>query len=150
MQDFIDVQGHLQGGQLVALAIDDLHVGDDAHRVGHRHDPPAKIHPVPGNACSTDAQCPAGECGPSLFDFSGRYLAGVGPVVIQPGAYAVESQQPATLEGQTETETLLAFVTPEGLTTTDANGDVDTLDPVLTLRSKTSGSVTPRSGQGRR
>jgi len=101
-----------------------------------------------GNACSTDAQCPAGECGPSLFDFSGRYLAGVGPVVIQPGAYAVESQQPATLEGQTETETLLAFVTPEGLTTTDANGDVDTLDPVLTLRSKTSGSVTPIGDAG--
>lgn len=96
-----------------------------------------------GNACSTDAQCPAGECGPSLFDFSGRYLAGVGPVVIQPGGYAVQSQQPATLEGQTETDRLLAFVTPEGLTTTDANGDVDTLDPVLTLRSKTSGAVTP-------
>src|SRR5262249_22507432 len=55
-----------------------------------------------GIACSTDAQCAGGECGPALFDFSSRYAAGVGPVVVQPGAYAVEAQQPATLEGQTE------------------------------------------------
>jgi len=94
-----------------------------------------------GQACSTDEQCPGGECGPSLFDFSTRYESGVGPVVIAPGAYDVESQQPATLEGQTETDQLLAFVTPEGLTATDANGDADTVDPVLTLRSKSTGAL---------
>jgi cysteine-rich repeat protein len=94
-----------------------------------------------GLACATDAQCPGGECGPALFDFSTRYASGVGPVVISPGGYAVESQQPATLEGQTETGTLLAFVTPETLSSEDANGDVDAADPVLTVRSKSTGTV---------
>jgi len=94
-----------------------------------------------GQQCSTDAQCPGGECGPSLFDFSTRYASGVGPVVIQQGDYGVQSQQPATLEGQTETDQLFAFVTPEGLTIADANGDTDTVDPVVTLRSKSTGVV---------
>ena len=96
-----------------------------------------------GAQCSTDAQCPLGECGPSLFDFSTRYAGGVGPVVIAPGDYGVQSLQPATIEGQTETDKLLAFVTPEGLTASDANGDLDAVDPVLTLRSKSNGLVQP-------
>lgn len=35
-----------------------------------------------GAACSVDSQCGSGECGPSLFDFSSRYAANVGPVLI--------------------------------------------------------------------
>jgi hypothetical protein len=35
-----------------------------------------------GAVCTDDQDCPAGECGPALFEFRGRMLGGVGPVVI--------------------------------------------------------------------
>src|SRR5262249_39055853 len=32
-----------------------------------------------GSACTADTDCPGGECGPALFDFSTRFVSGVGP-----------------------------------------------------------------------
>jgi cysteine-rich repeat protein len=89
-------------------------------------------------ACTTDAQCASGQlCGPSLFDFADR--SGPGPVIVAPGAYSADVEQPVTLEGTQESESLLSFVVPEPIDGLSRNGDTDATDPVVVLRDRSTG-----------
>jgi len=116
--------------------------------------------------CRSDDDC-AGECGPSLFDFSTRLHEGVGPVVIPrfgpgvceddgracsndaecPGslcvAYRLTTEDPVLVDGILETETLRASVVPEGIAGRDLNGDGDLLDEVVLLSDRETGRRLP-------
>ena len=97
-------------------------------------------------ACATDAQCASGQlCGPSLFDFADR--SGPGPVIVAPGAYTADVEQPVTLEGTKESESMLSFVVPEPIDGLSRNGDSDATDPVVVLRDRTTG-VEQKIGPG--
>ena len=101
--------------------------------------------------CTTDAQCASGQlCGPSLFDFADR--SGPGPVVVPPGSYGADVEQPVTLEGTKQSQSLLSFVVPEPIEGLSRNGDVDATDPVVVLRDRVTGleqAIGPSSAEGR-
>ena len=78
----------------------------------------------PAGSCTSDTECGAGECGPELFDFSGRSLDHVGPVVVDsavtPGASA---ENPVPIEGLIESPDLFAFVASEAIEGAQLNYD---------------------------
>jgi cysteine-rich repeat protein len=107
-----------------------------------------------GAPCSRDADCaPGAECAGALFDLTDRFAAGTGPILIADPAYDLEAAFPVPVEGLLETPEIFAFVEfepiadggdPSGeLLPEDLNGDGDTLDSVLVLRDRRTGSVVP-------
>ena len=124
-----------------------------------------------GLGCASDRDCPAGQCGPGLFEFRDRLVAGTGPVVVprltstagvcdagpnegdactsngQCGGedcveYRVSSGTLVPLEGLTGTDEVFTFVVDETLSG-DANGDGDSVDAVVTLRDRATGTEIP-------
>jgi len=118
----------------------------------------------PGGACSDDVDCPGSECGPGLFEFRGRLVGNVGPVVVprfgvgvcenapsiacqgpancggsQCVSYRLEAGTPVPLEGIAGTDQLFSFVVSEGIAGIDFNQDGDTDDSVVTLRDRRTG-----------
>ena len=123
-----------------------------------------------GFGCASDAECPGGECGPSLFDFRTRFHLGVGPVLIpQRGAgicqggdlenhtcdsdqdcpasrcvrYRLEAMDPVQLEGLRSTTATFDFVIPEVIDGSDLNGDGDTSDDALTVVDRMTNQRRP-------
>ncbi len=110
-----------------------------------------------GLPCDDSDDCPGGECavGAPFFDFAGRLVDGVGPVLIAAGDYQSEAQEPVALDALTDTERLFAFVVPEaiaggevggdlgGVVGKDLNNDSDTLDDVLILMNRRTGMIEP-------
>ena len=92
-----------------------------------------------GAPCASDTDCPGGECGPGLFDFSTRLLGDVGPVVLrvgaciggsnplgacsidadcpggQCGAFTLAALDPVPLDGLNQSAALNAFVIEEAI-----------------------------------
>jgi hypothetical protein len=104
-----------------------------------------------GSACTTDGQCGAGGTCATLFDFSDRLAGGVGPVVLADAEFELQTQNPVLFDGLVESDSVLAFVVPEALEGplgTRLNADSDTTDPVLHLRSRGTGEVTPIGASG--
>jgi hypothetical protein len=117
--------------------------------------------------CSSDSDCPAGECGTPLFDFSTRLEDGVGPVTVPrfgPGicqndgasctvddecgesrcvAFRLTAEQTVPLDGLIETPSTLVSIVPEPIEGRDLNGDGDMLDDVLTLMDRDTGERHP-------
>ncbi|MEO2169267.1 MAG: hypothetical protein ABGY42_14345, partial [bacterium] len=117
--------------------------------------------------CRHDSDCTTGACG-ALFDAS-LFLQATAPVVLPrpgPGAcqlpphdactsdddcsdsgdacvfWALEAGDAVPLDGILETEELWAFTFDESIDATDRNGDGDTLDTVVTIRSHATAAVT--------
>ncbi len=140
---------------------------EDGERCGNHLDCPGGVCQsscvdAPGVACSIDGDCPSGRCG-VLFDAASFVTPGGGPLVIardtagpsfcrhdtstcddgcesQPCvAYALEAQTPVPLDGIDATDQARTFVIKEALDARDSNGDGDTLDAVMTLRSRQTG-----------
>lgn len=127
--------------------------------------------PNDGTACSADLECPAGECGAGLFDFTTRFAAGVGPVVIRVGAclggsaalrpctgavdcpggqcadFLARALDPVPLDGLSQSDDLNAFVVKESLEDDDCNGDGDLTDDCVKLGDRDTG-VTEGIGTG--
>jgi cysteine-rich repeat protein len=114
--------------------------------------------PNEGSACGADAVCGAGGSCRTLFDFSDRLSARVGPVLIDAitDGLELETQDPVPLDGLIESPELFAFVAQEAIgeprddcdgdTVADCtrfNDDSDGTDPVLRLRDRTTGKVLP-------
>ena len=95
----------------------------------------------PGAACTSDSQCPGGEC--ALFELRDRLLAGTGPIVIPSTAYTLSAENPVPIDGLLDTPNLIAAVRSEALDQADLNADGDQTDPVVTLRDKTTGDQVP-------
>jgi Tol biopolymer transport system component/subtilisin-like proprotein convertase family protein len=96
----------------------------------------------PQRPCTSDDECPGGECG-VLFDFSSALVGGVGPVVIPPAAYQLVTRDPVPLDGVIETSDVLAFVIPEAIANKPLNADDDMTDQVIELADRRTGDVTP-------
>jgi Tol biopolymer transport system component len=92
-----------------------------------------------GLACTTDADCPQSECGPSLFDFTTRLTEGVGPVVVS--QFTATALDPVPLDGLIQSAALNAFVIEEAIAREDLNGDGDMTDHVVKLGDRRSGQV---------
>lgn len=123
--------------------------------------------PNEGLPCERLADCPQSECvqATTLFDFSTRFDAGVGPVLVSrrqgsgtcqnagtPCAsdadcngpcvsYRLEAQNPVPLDGLIESNELFAFVVAEGIEAEDLNGDGDTTDDVVLPTLRRTGEV---------
>jgi hypothetical protein len=110
--------------------------------------------------CSSDDECaPNEQCGPSLFDFSGRYSdAGGGtdngPLILQEGESnppdgvlggfsSVDLREAVPIEGLIESDQLFAFVVNEAVDGVDVNGDGGTDDFVVTLTDRQTGTEIP-------
>ncbi len=113
---------------------------------------------VCGATCAEGTHAPCTQdaagctCGPALFDFSDRFFAGVGPVVVQrsggitlrlvtgppPTApfYDAQSGDLAPLGGLFQTDVLSAFVVREGSKDRNGDGDMIPTEPVVTLRKR--------------
>jgi subtilisin-like proprotein convertase family protein/Tol biopolymer transport system component len=111
-----------------------------------------------GLPCVQADDCPGAECQPGdpLFDFNGRLADGVGPIVLAPKDFRLETQEPVALDALLGTEELFAFVVPEAIgeretggdvarntARKDLNGDGDTLDDVLVLMNRHTGVLEP-------
>jgi hypothetical protein len=118
-----------------------------------------------GLDCTTDANCPASECGPGLFDFTTRLAFDAGPVVLRRGAcvggtaslascsddgecpggqcgtFSLTALDPVPLDGLAQSETLDAFVLEEALEDRDLNGDGDAVDHVVRLLDRLTGET---------
>jgi cysteine-rich repeat protein len=92
--------------------------------------------------------CSESGCSDPLFEFRDRYVAGAGPVVVAASQYTAAAESPVPLDGLAQTESLFAFVRSEALENVDLNGDGDATDPVLTLRDRVTGDVTPIGTNG--
>jgi len=92
-----------------------------------------------GAACVSDLECPGAEC--AAHEFRDRYSnGGTGPVVLADGEFQVRAEEPVPIDGLSDTEEMFAFVGAEALSDADLNGDGDEVDPVVTLRDKTTGA----------
>ncbi len=103
-----------------------------------------------GKACTVDGECSSSVCSNELFDFSDRYDAGIGPVVLlgSGGEYTAVLDDPVPLEGLVEGAGNFAFVISENVDGVDRNADGDPLggepgDFVVTLRDRTTGILQP-------
>ncbi|MFN8545343.1 MAG: hypothetical protein U0807_14200 [Candidatus Binatia bacterium] len=120
-----------------------------------------------GTACRDDTACAGARCGGGLFDFSSRFAAGVGPIVLRRGAcvggsraaaacggdtdcpggqcgsFAAAAHDPVPLDGITETDQTFAFVVAEALAGADLNGDGDLRDDVVELVDRATGTIAP-------
>jgi cysteine-rich repeat protein len=107
--------------------------------------------PSEGSSCEADAECGAGASCQTLFDFSDRLVAGVGPVVIPSPDFALQTQNPVPLDGLNQTASLFAFVTSEAISQApqSLNDDADQTDPVLQLRDRTTSAVLPIGTNGK-
>jgi len=108
-----------------------------------------------GTPCAADAACPGGQCGPALFDFSTRFVSGVGPVSVPPIAYQAVANDPVPLEGLSQTADMLATVVSEpterrdlDVSLRDLNGDGDITDDVLLLHNRRTGALQPIGTNG--
>lgn len=109
--------------------------------------------PDEGRPCTLGSQCSSATCSAPLFDFTDRYVAGVGPVPVsgvpsEPQSYAAALDLPVPLEGLTSSSETFSFVLSEGVDGIDRNGDGDTTDFVATLRDRDTGSVQPIGAAG--
>ncbi|MEY4950553.1 MAG: hypothetical protein RL698_2764 [Pseudomonadota bacterium] len=129
-----------------------------------------RVGAAAGNACLLDVDCPGGECGPSLFDFSTRFAGGRGPVVVPrrgPGAcqggslaghacstdadcagdvcvgFRLVAKDPVPLEGLSQTRQVSSFVVPEAVQGRDLTGDGDTNDDAAVLVDRATGRAQP-------
>jgi subtilisin-like proprotein convertase family protein len=103
--------------------------------------------------CGGDSDCPDGSCGAPIFDFAGRAVDGVGPVLVSPEQHELEARDPVPLDALVETPDLFAFVVPEPLKGggamlppqegQDLNDDGDVADEVLVLMDPTTGDLLP-------
>src|SRR5262245_56674022 len=111
-----------------------------------------------GQPCTSDSACPGGECGPGLFDFSTRFLFGVGPVLVQRGScqggsnpgtpcaddtsclgggrcesFSAAALDPVPLEGLNQSTDVSAFSMEEAIPNppVDLNGDGDMTDHII-------------------
>jgi hypothetical protein len=91
------------------------------------------------NPCDSDADCPEGECGPGLFDFSTRLKEGTGPVVLGLGDFTASALDPVPLDGLLQSEELNTFVMEEAIANLDLNGDGDMTDHVVKLGDRRTG-----------
>lgn len=94
-----------------------------------------------GSPCADDGECgSASECGPALFDFTDRLLAGSGPIAIDDLQAAALDPVPLSglIEGGAD-DRVNAFVLEERIQQTDLDGDGDGVDPVLTIQDRTTG-----------
>jgi hypothetical protein len=57
--ELIEMQSCIGRGEDVAVNVEQLHVGDNAHWVYHRDDALGDLNPVPSQACVTVATEPA-------------------------------------------------------------------------------------------
>ncbi|HEV7735161.1 MAG TPA: hypothetical protein VGR62_23525 [Candidatus Binatia bacterium] len=124
---------------------------------------------APATLCPNGNECTTGACG-ELFDLT-PLVAGGGPLVVprtvpqfcqlpphqdctgNPGlctgpgnlcvSYAMEAQSPVPLDGLTASATARTFAFRESIDGVDRNGDGDTDDSVVTLRSRASGEGEP-------
>jgi cysteine-rich repeat protein len=104
-----------------------------------------------GSACEADTDCGAGGSCQTLFDFSDRLVAGMGPVVIGAPSFALETQNPVPLDGLNETPSMFAFVASEAIAGApdSLNDDTDATDDVLQLRDRTTSAVLPIGTNGK-
>jgi cysteine-rich repeat protein len=104
-----------------------------------------------GSACTADAECGEGASCETLFDFSDRLVAGVGPVVIGTAGFALQTQNPVPLDGLNQSESLFAFVESEAIAGAQSslNDDTDQTDDVLQLRDRTTSAVLPIGSNGK-
>ena len=106
-----------------------------------------------GRSCTSDQDCPNGQCGDPLFDFRTRLLDGVGPVLVPAANFRLEARDPVPLDALTRTDKLFAFVIPEqiegpGQAPRDLNSDSDTRDEVVVLMDRTSGQIPAIGSSG--
>lgn len=100
-----------------------------------------------GTPCTDDGDCPGGACAP-LFDFSDRFLDGVGPVLVSTtpsdaGQVNAVALDPVPFDGLVQTEGIDAFVSSERLARKALNGDLDQTDHVIGLAARASGAPRP-------
>ena len=121
----------------------------------------------PAQLCSDDTDCATGSCG-SLFDLTSLTMTG-GPAVLEkdvlpqfcqlpphascsmpadcptPGdacvTFAYEAESPVPLEGLASSDLARTFAFRESIDGIDRNGDGDTNDTVMTLRSRATGEI---------
>jgi cysteine-rich repeat protein len=98
-----------------------------------------------GRACSQDTDCGTGGACRTLFDFSDRLAAGLGPVLIARAGdeLRLDAQSPVPLDGLIESESMFAFVANEAIEEERLNDDRDTTDPVIRLRDRATGRLLP-------
>ncbi len=97
-----------------------------------------------GGACTQDADCPVtDQCGPAIFDFSDRAVAGIGPVVIEEADFQLDAEHPVPLEGRLIADEVYSFVRSEAIENLDLNGDGDATDAVVTVRDPDTGDLIP-------
>ena len=121
---------------------------------------------APATLCTTDGDCPSGECG-ELFDLS-PLTAGGGAVVLPRAAdrfcqlpphaacagdgdcagvgnacvtYAMQSESPVPLDGLAASATTRTFTFNEAIDGVDRNGDGDATDSVMTLADRETGTT---------
>ena len=106
--------------------------------------PPVACMPT-SQPCATDGDCPAGsQCGPGLFDFTGRLTTAEGPVLVTDvDAKALDPVPLAGFVEGTASDMIDAFVREERIQETDLNGDGDVTDPVLTVQDRQTGQEVP-------
>jgi Tol biopolymer transport system component len=133
---------------------------------------PAHCTTDPSHECQRDADCPGGECGGGLFDFSTRLVGGVGPLVLRRGAclggasaahtcvddgdcpggrctsFEAQALDPVPLDGLNQTADLNAFAVAERVAQVSLNADDDQLDDVLKLADRHTGVVAPIGSSG--
>lgn len=116
-----------------------------------------------GTFCSIDADCgrgscrdtcvadPASTCGPAagcavpcgqLYDFGGLQVDGIGPVQIDVSG-RLRALDLVPLDGLLEGNLGNAFVLEEAISNEDLNGDLDQVDHVVTLMSRSTGETVP-------
>ncbi|MBI3785482.1 MAG: PD40 domain-containing protein [Deltaproteobacteria bacterium] len=123
-----------------------------------------------GAECRSDQDCPNGACGTAapLFDFSTRFLDGIGPVLIarfgsgvcQTGGgacrddsdcggagrcvgYRLSAKDPVPIDALIDTPQVFATVVPEAIDGRDLNGDGDATDDVILLTDRRTGVQRP-------
>ncbi len=103
--------------------------------------------PDEGATCSQDSECTSDQCSTDLFDFSDRYVAGVGPVVLSgspgPDSYNASLDDPVPIAALAQGEESFVFPVPEGVDGIDRNGDGDVTDLVVTVRDPASAATLP-------
>ena len=98
-----------------------------------------------GDPCTDDQACtPDSQCGPALFDFETRLLAGTGPVEVDDvAARALDPVPLAGLVQRDDGDRVNVFVLEEAIEQRDLNGDGDATDPVLTVQDRATGVSQP-------
>ena len=92
------------------------------------------------SACSSPGDCANGICQEETTDTCTNFdPCSSGPCV----GYAMQAQNPVTLEGLEKSQDIFAFSLDEGVDGVPRNGDGDTVDTVVTLRDRDTGVLQP-------